>query len=174
MKRPSIVMFGKYKGTNVLRLLIADPGYVLWAVRCPNPSPNLASLAESLKCGIETFDKMPFVNTCQLCRKSTARYATAYRSRSGFSTDLHWWCRSCDPYDYGVASRGTLIHVDSYIGAISLTQRCDGTKWQLFDMARNLAAGKGLTGRATTKAIASLFEDFLPEEFSESDEGGRS
>lgn len=158
------VGFGKHADVDVRRLVLKNPDYVEWVLGEPSPSGKLATLAARLQSHIRTFDKAPFVTPCNgrgksregKCTRPTTR-GTAYRSHSGLSVALYFWCDKCDPRQSGAAAM--LIDVRTYREALdvvaTLSPRPKKSEYAM--IVGYLADAKGLPPRLTAKVLDEFF-----------------
>lgn len=154
------VGFGKHAEVDVRQLLLKHPDYVMWVLDQDEPKGALAALVPKLREYIRRFDAQPFTKSChgtvagQKCTHAVT-CGTAYHSHSGLSVDLVWWCDECDPHQLGAIA--TLIRVRTYRDALEVVANYGGRKSDYAGIIKDLATGKGMPARVTTKALDEFF-----------------
>ncbi len=145
-----IIQSGAKQGKSTQQIILKEPD---WADFFVGKNPT-SKLAVEFKTHINDLNKKNFVKKCMTCSK-TAERCTGYQ---GNTTDLYFWCNTCDPYSQG-ANKGKLSILISYEDVIRFAkQNSQSSRGAQRDLIGIWATGKGMPKPLTASAISI----FLP------------
>jgi hypothetical protein len=160
------INFGKHFGTSLEAILFQHPDYARWIITHPAATGPLLEAQRHLKLLIRRFDAKPIVVKCDKPEcTNVATYGSAYIP----SSQVMWWCSSCNPYSAGALSNK--LHPIRYYDDVRMYTEyyCNGRKMVTKQLLKRLAQAKGLGDRLTESELEKLFAQPAPPAVTEPD-----